>query len=430
MHYLLGCILLLAFILIYAYGKSFALDSKLFRKIIITAGVIFFTGAIIASPEKSFNAALQGLNTWFNIVCPSLLPFFIGAELMINLKVVDVLGMMLEPIMRPLFNVPGCGSFPFVMSITSGYPVGSKIVAGLYEQKKCSRIEAQRLLSFCSTSGPLFMMGAVGIGMLNLKAGGTIIAVSHYLGAITTGLIFKFYKRKNDGKAVFTSTTYKKAARLNGFLTSETKPLGYLLSEAVKNSVNSLLMVGGFIILFSVIINLLIISGFIDTISHFLLLIFSPLGIDKSLASPIASGLFEITIGSKLITASKALMYQKIIASSGIIAWGGFSIHAQVASMISNTDLSMKTYIASKLFHGLFSSIYAYLIIRFAKIPLGSVETFLYDSIMPYASGNAWLSSLSWGFEKFTDSLIILLIFAFLCAIVSKLSVILRRLRP
>ena len=75
-------------------------------------------------PAESVDAAYKGLVVWATLVIPALFPFFIGSELLINLGIVKFIGTILEPIMRPVFNVPGEGSFAFVMSVTSGYPVG------------------------------------------------------------------------------------------------------------------------------------------------------------------------------------------------------------------------------------------------------------------------------------------------------------------
>lgn len=431
MYYFLIFALISVLLLIYSYYRHSASVSVNPGRTVLTVLVVLFTAAIIINPGESFNAAIQGLNTWFNIVFPSLLPFFIGSDLLINLRMVDFLGRLLEPVMRPLFNVPGCGSFPFVMSITSGYPVGSKIVAELYNKKMCNRVEAQRLLSFCSTSGPLFMLGAVGVGMLNSREGGVIIALSHYLGAITLGLAFRYYKHR-EGRQNTALTNYRKwPFRMDNSMRNDNRPLGALLSEAVKNSVNSLLTIGGFIVLFSVVINLLMMLGITGFISHGILFLLSPFGIDKSLSSPIAGGLFEITIGSKLISSTQALLQQKIIAAAGIIGWSGFSIHAQVASMISTTDLNMKTYMVSKMFHGILSSIYSYAMIKLIKTPgiLGSIEAFLYNGAVPRQPEAGWFSTLTWGFGKFIDSVMLLFVFAFLCSVISRYSVVKRRSR-
>ncbi len=61
--------------------------------------------------------------------------------------------------MRPIFNVPGEGAFPFIiMGIISGYPVGAKIVTKLRENNTCSKEESERLLAFTNNSGPLLLL--------------------------------------------------------------------------------------------------------------------------------------------------------------------------------------------------------------------------------------------------------------------------------
>ncbi|KPU43960.1 sporulation integral membrane protein YlbJ [Oxobacter pfennigii] len=364
MFYLLLGIIILILLLIYAYVKEFAIQYSLLNKILLCFGIIIFTLAIIMYPGESFKAALDGLNLWFNIVFPSLLPFFIGSELLINLGVVGFIGTLLEPVMRPIFNVPGSGSFAFIMSVTSGYPVGSKIVAQLYNNKMCNKSEAQRLLSFCSTSGPLYVIGAVAIGMLNMKEYGSLIISAHYLGALSVGLLFRFYK-KNDRTKVPPQSGYIKRAFLNlkHTLSNEKRPFGQLLSESVRNSVNSMLLIGGFIVLFSVIIRLLTSSGIISIISDLMHMLLGFTGTSKSFLQSAASGFFEITVGCKLIASANAMVNLKILAICTVISWSGLSVHAQVAGMISSTDLDMKIYVLCKMLHGLFSGLYAYILL-------------------------------------------------------------------
>ncbi len=59
----------------------------------------------------------------------------------------------------------GIGAYAFIMGIISGYPVGAKIVTEFRKNGDCSRAEAERLLAFTNNSGPLFIIGTVGISM-------------------------------------------------------------------------------------------------------------------------------------------------------------------------------------------------------------------------------------------------------------------------
>lgn len=56
-------------------------------------------------------------------------PFFIATELLSHTNVIAILGKFFNRFMRPLFNVPGEGSYPLIMGIVSGYPVGAKLYA-------------------------------------------------------------------------------------------------------------------------------------------------------------------------------------------------------------------------------------------------------------------------------------------------------------
>ena len=76
------------------------------------------TIAIIAFPEVSYKASLDGLRVWWDIVFPALLPFFIASDTLMGLGVVHFIGALLEPLMRPLFNVPGVGAFALAMGTT------------------------------------------------------------------------------------------------------------------------------------------------------------------------------------------------------------------------------------------------------------------------------------------------------------------------
>lgn len=394
MDIVLLIIILLIFTLLFVLLKEYAPAVPYISKIILSCLVILFVASVVIYPAESFSAAFEGLNTWFNVVCPSLLPFFIGSDLLINLGIVGFIGSLLEPVMRPVFNVPGCGSFPLVMSITSGYPVGPKVVVELYKNRSCTKTEAQRMLSFCSTSGPLFMIGAVAVGMLHFKESGTIIALSNYLGAIAVGLIFRFYKVHEKSPSYISSRSMKRT--IKGLIDSfkkDNKPFGLLLGSAVKNSIDTLLLIGGLIVLFSVIIKLLTLSGFINVFSKLLCLVLKPIGVSGSIITPASSGLFEITIGSKMVSSSNALMTQKIVAISGIIAWSGLSVHAQVASIMSMTDLSFGTYIISKVFHSLFTFIFASMLISAwgifgitANIPVFGYEGFIEGANLGWAT--------------------------------------------
>ena len=96
-------------------------------KIYLTAVLGFaLTSALIIFPKEAFAASLEGLKLWFEVVMPALLPFLIMAKLLMSLGVVNFIGALLEPIMQPIFRIPGTGAFAVAIGLASGYPIGAK----------------------------------------------------------------------------------------------------------------------------------------------------------------------------------------------------------------------------------------------------------------------------------------------------------------
>ena len=98
---------------------------------------------IVSFPNESILAAI-----WVNVLIPSLLPFIIGANLVVDLKVVDIIGYIINPITKLIFNVSGKSALVFVISTISGYPVGAKLASELRNNNQISQFECQRLVSF------------------------------------------------------------------------------------------------------------------------------------------------------------------------------------------------------------------------------------------------------------------------------------------
>ena len=167
------------------------------KKNLLPAIFLLFTICLVIFSKTNLAAAKNGLVLWANNVVPSLLPFFIATELLSYTNVVNVLGKLLNPIMKPIFNVPGVGSYAFLMGIISGYPTGAKIVCNLKEQGLLTDVEAERLLAFTNNSGPLFILGTVGVSLFGNTLIGFLLLLTHILSCITVGFLFRFW-RKNE----------------------------------------------------------------------------------------------------------------------------------------------------------------------------------------------------------------------------------------
>lgn len=349
------------------------MTSAKIKTIVLATSALFIAGAIIAYPETSVNASLAGLKMWWNVVFPSLLPFFIVSELLIGFGIVTFIGVLLEPVMRPIFRVPGVGAFVFVMGLLSGFPAGAKITARLYEEKQLTKTEAERLASFTNFSNPLFMFGVVAIGFFENAALGIIFALSHYIGNFSVGIMMRFYKgkeAKSDGVSHLSPRIVTRAFRsMHRERLKNRRPIGKMLGDAIQSSVTTLLMVGGFIILFSVFNRLLYAMGGTEIIAVLFKHILAWLNMTPQLGSGIVPGLFEITVGAQRISEIHAPLIEAVVITAFILGFGGFSIQAQVASILAEAKLSAKPFFFGRLFHGVFSAVSAALLFKVFDIP-------------------------------------------------------------
>ncbi|MEH7247070.1 sporulation integral membrane protein YlbJ [Neobacillus niacini] len=339
--------------------------SKL-KTIFLSICAIILAASMIMYPKESFDASIRGLNMWWEIVFPSLLPFFLVSEMLIGFGVVKFIGVLLEPLMRPLFKVPGIGGFVWAMGMASGFPAGAKLTVRMRQEGQLTQIEAERLVSFTNSSNPLFIFGAVAVGFFHNPHLGVLLALAHYLGNICVGLIMRFYgketpykdKNKQGRFIVRTALSALHQTRLK-----DKRPIGKLLGDAVNSSIQTLLMVGGFIILFSVINKLLFHLHITAILAKVFDLLLSALSFPDMLSIPFISGLFEITLGSDLTSqVQDATLLQQAIITSFILGFSGFSVQAQVASILAQTDIRFKPFFFARIAQGLFASLFALLL--------------------------------------------------------------------
>ena len=325
-------------------------------------GAVFITIAMVQYPKEAFDAAIMGLNLWWNVVFPSLLPFFILSEILMGLGVVHFIGVLLEPLMRPLFNVPGIGAFAMSMGLASGYPMDAVITCKFRKSQLCTAVEAERLLSFTNTADPLFMFGAVAVGMFGMPELGATIALAHYFSSFLVGIIFRYHGRKRDSYQNDNQTKnhniLRRALRaLYQAKQEDHRSIGQLLGDSVKNSMNTILLIGGFIILFSVFLQILSVVGITTLLSGTFAGLLTIIGFSTNLAPALVSGLFEIDLGALIASQADAPLIEKAAIASAIIAWSGLSVHGQVASIVIESGIRMLPYMVARFLHAVLAAV-------------------------------------------------------------------------
>jgi len=302
---------------------------KNFYKTLATIFVLFVLVCMIANPSKYIQVSLDGISAWAFNVLPSVLPFMFFTRLLSSLDIMPRLTAPFKHFSTTLFKTPPVSIYAFLMAILSGYPVGSKMVADLYLQGKITKQDAFKMSSFCSTSGPMFIVGAVGVGMFNSPKIGYILFISHILGAILNGLAFRNYKIKEE------TQDYEPP-----------KEQKFDLSDLVTNSTLSILSVGCIITIFFIIIDC-----FTPLIS------FLPDGIEF-----FVKGLIEITKGCLDLSTLSNTSLATILASF-VISFGGISTVLQSLTMLAKLKMPTKFFIFQKLLHATFSGLTTFLLV-------------------------------------------------------------------
>ena len=355
-------------------------------KCILILSVFLFLLLVAFFPEISIDSANKGLMLFIESVLPSILPFLIGTSILMQTGFVRIIGAILSPVFGFLFGCPGESGYVFLSAGLSGYPIGAKLSAELYSKGLLTREEAQITLCFTSITSPLFISGVVAISMFNAPYLAGYLIFSHYCAAILTGIIMRFYFKK-EKKAYNINTEFKKALKnfrqKNNFFSSQTT-IGNILKNAVTNSLITVATICGFIILFNVLISLMNHLGVFKAILNVFSPVFTKLSINPEVIKPLTAGSIEMTVGVNMLSelASKTLM---AYISAFLIGFGGLSIIMQTYAFISQYKLSAKNFITAKFMQGCLSSLI--LAISLKLIPL-TVETsgFLVKqpSIYPY----------------------------------------------
>ncbi len=284
----------------------------------ILSGVLLIVMILYA--KDTILAAKSALELCIVTVIPTLFPFFVLSSFMVNTGFVNCIGLFLSPVAKRVFKISGSGAVAFFMGVLCGYPTGAKMVTSLYEKKAISQNEAYRLLPFCNNAGPLFVIGAVGTGFLQSTELGVMLYVVHVLSGVLTGIVCSFFAKS----------------------TIETRPkpvlairAGRAFSDAVKESVITMLTVCGFIVCFSVLRSIIL---------PLLFLLFGKGALTYTLA-----GLLEVTFGAFEICQFSLPIRDVLIILSALIGFGGVCVVFQVNGIISESGLSIKTYLPGKL---------------------------------------------------------------------------------
>ena len=291
------------------------------RKFLPPAFVFFILLLLLIQPARYFSSVQKGTLLFASSVLPSMLPYFFFTKVLTGTGCVASLASSVgKPVGRAYRSSP-LVSYPLLMSLFSGYPVGARVLADLYENKMLTGEEARRAASFCSTSGSMFVLGSVGAAILQDAKAAVIILAAHYLGALLNGLLYRG-KKKISSPCVLLSPQSEN-----------------LLSEAMYQSVLSLALVGGFIavsnLLGDVFFDLLTLVGLGNVITG-------------KLPGAVLYSVFEVTRGCVEFAALGIKRIWTAAFCAFAVSFGGLSVILQSIAFLGKAGLKPLKFLLMK----------------------------------------------------------------------------------
>lgn len=314
---------------------------KFITSILIMCVLLFIMFEILTSSTSIMETVSFSFGVWKNNIFPSLFPFFVLSEFLINYGFIEFVSELFKPIMNKLFKVKGVGAFVFIMSLISGFPSNSKYVRELYMNGLINEYEGTKLLTFTHFSNPLFILGTISILFLNNKEVGFLILFCHYFGNIIVGFMFRNYyvSEKENSKISFKNALLNMHKRR----ISNNKSFGEVMSGALTNGINTLLLIFGVVTLFLVITT--IIDNNINLSSYY---------------QSILNGIVEMTQGLKYVSLLDIPLKIKGTLSVMFISFGGISVHIQLISILSDTKIKYFPFFVARVIHACISSLMFY----------------------------------------------------------------------
>ncbi|NCB48567.1 MAG: hypothetical protein EOM55_02965 [Clostridia bacterium] len=286
---------------------------------------------VAINPKPIISSTFEGLTVWAKIVLPSLFCYFILTKMLLQQQDSFKIFRILDKPFEKIFKTKSFGGYIFFMSILTGYPLGAKLIYEFSCQKLISKNDAKRMISFCSTSGPMFVVGSVAVGMFSNTTLGIVVFICHILSALINGLFYRNLKEKKGENKINLSQNMPNIKK-------ET------LNDIMFNTIISVLMIGGYISLCFSLMEFVTNLKIFEIINNFFASIFG-----NNIFESIIKGLVEVTNGCVSLTNDSFSSTILGCSLCTLISFGGLSIHLQSNFFLSKIGISYRYFLLTKI---------------------------------------------------------------------------------
>lgn len=332
--------------------------------------VLLLTGFLLFRSKEISGGIVRAVDLCLYTVLPSLFGMMVVSNLVVSSKIFTKLLSPFSAVTRYLFKLPAKLTSVLLISFIGGYPVGAKIIDGLYRGGEIDLKTAERMLSFCVNAGPAFVISAVSIPIFHNVQVGFLVLAAHLCSNLAVALIGGF-------KAGIP------AREISNSRSQEEVSISVRVVASVNSATRSMVIVCSFIIAFSILLTIIELTGFQEGLTEFL-----SGWIESQNAEALIAGIFEVTQGCSKISGSSPL---SVYLLAGITSFGGICVHLQIAALLSGSGIKMKRYFLSRILHLPLSLLFVWLMSAWWQPAINTFApeepvTYAATSVSPYAS--------------------------------------------
>jgi sporulation integral membrane protein YlbJ len=337
--------------------------------ILIAIAAIFTVVSVVINPAQTLDASKQGLHIWWSMVFPALLPFFILCDIVIAYGIVHALGVLIDPLLRKTLRLPGIAGWSLISSVLAGSPAGVETVVQLRQSGRIDQLAGERITMLSHFANPIFMITVVAVAFLKRPDLALFICIVHYCSAIGCAIVLRNYLLprnfviEDNVRTPRPSVWTRVSMALHEARQEDQRSFGQILGEAVSGSLQKLMMVGGTIIMFSVLLELVSVMGISGLIVDIVAWTNPPYLITNSGIDTLISGILEVHMGIYSISQQEHMsIIWMTSALCGMIGWGGLAVHMQVSALLRPTDIRYSPFLLARLVQSILSMLLALLL--------------------------------------------------------------------
>ena len=287
------------------------------KKNIMLIYILLFIEILILINSNEIIKSVKSSSLMFILkIFPSLFPTMVLGNLLIKNNIYLIIPGFIKKIFNKLFNFNETLTGLFIITMFTGTPSNAIYINEYLNKNLITEKQAESLLCITHFINPLFVVGGVGIGVFNnVKIGFLLLSILWI-----NNFIKAYINRKN----------FKNSCKKNNTINQENFIKS--LTDSIKCSISSLLMIFGIVTTFNILVTL------ISNVFHF-----------SILTNCIINGALEMTGGIIKLSNININIFIKFLLSYLFLNFGGICIHMQTLSMINNKKIRYLKYLIFRL---------------------------------------------------------------------------------